>query len=122
MACPKLISGPSQSNRYCFNDGYHTSHHLNPLRHWRDHPRAFLNSKSEYAAGSALVFHNIDYLMMTITLLRKDYRKLAQCLVPMGKQIGLSEEDLANILRGKTRRFKEDEVRAKFYKEKEVKK
>lgn len=27
-----------QSNRFCYNDGYHTSHHLNPLRHWRDHP------------------------------------------------------------------------------------
>ena len=25
-------------NVNCFNDGYHTSHHLNPIRHWQDHP------------------------------------------------------------------------------------
>jgi hypothetical protein len=109
------ITDWSQSNRYCFNDGYHTSHHLNPLRHWRDHPRAFIKAKPEYASGSALVFHNIDYLMMTITLLRKDYAKLARCLVPIGKQVGMSEAELAEMLRTKTRRFTESEIKKKFY-------
>jgi hypothetical protein len=104
-----------QSNRYCFNDGYHTSHHLNPLRHWRDHPSAFLKAKTEYAAGSALVFHNIDYLMMTITLLKKDYVKLARCLVPIGEQVGMNEEELVKMLRSKTKRFSEPELKAKFY-------
>lgn len=53
--------------------------------------------------------------MMTITLLRKDYAKLARCLVPIGEQVGMSEVELAEMLRTKTRRFGEDELKAKFY-------
>ena len=64
-----LIDVPS--NRYCYNDGYHTSHHLNPRRHWRDHPISFLEQKLTYASEGALVFHNIDYLMITFKLTTK---------------------------------------------------
>ncbi|KAK4663888.1 uncharacterized protein QC763_501910 [Podospora pseudopauciseta] len=103
------------SNRYCFNDGYHTSHHLNPRRHWREHPIAFLQQKRKYAEEKALVFHNIDYLMITVKLLQKDYDHLARCLVPIGQeQIELSMKDRAEMLRGLTRRFTEEEIREKF--------
>lgn len=44
-----------QSNRYSFNDGYHTSHHLNPMRHWREHPNSFLKQRHVYASQNALV-------------------------------------------------------------------
>ena len=44
-----------QSNRFSFNDGYHTSHHLNPMRHWREHPVSFLKGKKTYAEQEALV-------------------------------------------------------------------
>ncbi|KAI9816016.1 MAG: hypothetical protein M1827_002008 [Pycnora praestabilis] len=107
-----LIDVPS--NRHCFNDGYHTSHHLNPRRHWRDHPAAFLKSKNQYKDGGALVFQNIDYIFMTIRLLRKDYLHLARCLVPVGDQIGMSEQEIADMLRTKTRRFTEEEIRQKY--------
>ncbi|KAI9764404.1 MAG: hypothetical protein M1835_007569 [Candelina submexicana] len=107
-----LIDVPS--NRFCFNDGYHTSHHLNPLRHWRDHPRAFLKSKNQYAENHALVFRNIDYLMMTVTLIRKDYEHLARCMVPIGGQVALSMEERVELLRGKTRAFTREDVRRKF--------
>lgn len=103
-----------QSNRFCFNDGYHTAHHLNPRRHWRDQPVHFLQSKEAYASGRALVFHNIDYLMMTVTLLRKDYLKLADCLVPIGDQIGMSRQEIADMLRTKTRKFSEEDIKRKF--------
>lgn len=53
--------------------------------------------------------------MMTITLLRKDYVKLARCLVPIGEQVGMNEEELVNMLRSKTKRFSEQELKAKFY-------
>ncbi|MCJ1416051.1 hypothetical protein MMC32_002386 [Xylographa parallela] len=109
-----LIDVPS--NRYCFNDGWHTSHHLNPRRHWRDHPTAFLKAKREYSEGRALVFRNIDYLMMTYRILKKDYLYLADCIVPMGEQIHMSKQELADMLRTKTRRFSEEEIREKFYK------
>ncbi|PGG96952.1 hypothetical protein AJ79_09394 [Helicocarpus griseus UAMH5409] len=99
------------SNRFCFNDGYHTSHHLSPRRHWRQHPVAFMVKKYRYINEGALVFRNIDYLMMTVELLQKDYMYLAKCMVPMGKkQIGMSLEERAKMLRRKTRRFGEDEI------------
>ncbi|KAE8352499.1 hypothetical protein BDV28DRAFT_148958 [Aspergillus coremiiformis] len=102
------------SNRYCYNDGYHTSHHLHPRRHWREHPVAFLQQKRRYAAEQALVFRNIDYIMITVKLLQKDYSHLAKCLVPMGDQIGMGHDEIARMLRTKTRRFTEAEIQCKF--------
>lgn len=104
----------SQSNRYCFNDGYHTAHHLNPRRHWRDQPLHFLQAKDKYISGRALVFQNIDYIMITVKLVQKDYDHLARCLVPIGDQIGMSHQELADMLRSKTRRFSEEEIQKKF--------
>jgi len=105
-----------KSNRYCFNDGYHTSHHLNPRRHWSDHPLSFLKAKRQYESEGALVFRNIDYLMITYKLLQKDYNHLTNCLVPIGNQIGRSHDELADMLRTKTRRFTEDDIQKKFRK------
>ncbi|KAH6887998.1 hypothetical protein B0T10DRAFT_489278 [Thelonectria olida] len=107
-----LIDVPS--NRYCYNDGYHTSHHLNPLRHWRDHPVSFLQQKHIYAKESALVFHNIDYLMVTFRLMIKDYETLAKCLVPMGDQIQLTMEGRIELLKKLTRKFTEEQIREKY--------
>lgn len=103
-----------QSNRHCYNDGYHTSHHLNPLRHWRDHPVAFMKGKGLYADQHALVFHNIDYIMVTIRLLMRDYRTLAQCMVPIGTQVDMTLEERMALLESHTRKFTEDEIRVKF--------
>lgn len=94
-----------QSNRYSFNDGYHTSHHLNPRRHWRDHPVAFVKGKDRYAEERALVFRNIDYIFITVYLLRKDYTHLAKCLIPMGNQVNMTLKQRADMLRSRTRRF-----------------
>jgi hypothetical protein len=105
------------SNRYCYNDGYHTSHHLNPMRHWRDHPVAFLAQKKQYSDEDALVFYNIDYLMITFSLLAKNYTHLAKCLVPIGDQMKLSLDERAEMLRRKTRRFTEEEIAEKWGKQ-----
>ncbi|KAI2627127.1 fatty acid desaturase [Xylaria nigripes] len=107
-----LIDVPS--NRYCYNDGYHTSHHLNPLRHWRDHPVHFLQSKEIYAREHALVFHNIDYLMITVRLMMHDYEHLARCLVPIGDQVNLTKDERVAMLKRHTRRFSEEEIKVKF--------
>ncbi|KZZ99108.1 fatty acid desaturase [Moelleriella libera RCEF 2490] len=105
------------SNRFCFNDGYHTSHHLNPLRHWRDHPISFLEQKHTYAREGALVFHNIDFLMITFRLMRKDYEHLAKCMVPVGEdQMNLSMDERMRYLKRLTRRFSEAEIASKFRK------
>lgn len=105
----------TQSNRYCFNDGYHTSHHLNPLRHWRDHPAAFLQQRHTYAKEGALVFHNIDYLFITLRLLMKDYETLARCLVPMGdQQMDMTMDERVAMLKNHTTRFTEEQIKQKF--------
>ncbi|KAH4188626.1 hypothetical protein HBH42_148340 [Parastagonospora nodorum] len=110
-----LIDVPS--NRYCYNDGYHTSHHLNPLRHWREHPVAFLSQKKQYSDEHALVFYNIDYMFLTINLLRKNYDHVARCLVPMGAQMNLTHEERVAMLKRKTRKFTEEEIAAKWGKQ-----
>jgi hypothetical protein len=77
----------------------------------------FLQSKAKYTAGRALVFTNIDYLMLTVTLLRKDYARLARCFVPIGEaQIELARTPGAveSMLRSKTRKFSEADLRRKF--------
>jgi hypothetical protein len=53
---------------------------------------------------------------MTYRILRKDYLYLANCVVPIGDQIGMTKQELANMLRSKTRRFSEEEIQEKFYK------
>jgi hypothetical protein len=111
-----FANSSSQSNRHCFNDGYHTSHHLNPLRHWREHPVSFLKSKDTYASQQALVFHDIDYLMITVRLMLRDYDTLARCMVPMGDQIAMTMEERKALLKRCTQQFTEEEIKAKFKK------
>lgn len=52
--------------------------------------------------------------MLTIRLLRKDYEHVAKCLVPIGKQVDMTMEEKARMLRRLTRRFSEEEIREKF--------
>lgn len=87
---------------------------MNPRRHWREHPVSFLKSKQLYASQHALVFHNIDYLMITVRLLMKDYATLAKCMVPIGDQMKLSMDDRITLLKRCTLKFTEEELRAKF--------
>ena len=54
--------------------------------------------------------------MMTYRILTKDYLYLADCVVPIGDQIGMSKQELADMLRTKTRRFSEEEIQEKYYK------
>lgn len=60
------------------------------------------------------MFTNIDYIMLTITLLRKDYMYLADRLVPIGNQIGMSKVEIANMLKTKTRAFTEADIKKRF--------
>lgn len=60
------------------------------------------------------MFQNIDYLLITYKLLRKDYSYLAQHLVPIGDQVGKSHEEIVRLLKTKTGRFTEDEIVMRF--------
>ena len=54
--------------------------------------------------------------MMTYRILTKDYLYLADCMVPIGDQIGMSKQEIADMLRTKTRKFSEEEIQEKYYK------
>jgi hypothetical protein len=68
-------------NKNAFNDGYHTSHHLNSIRHWQDHPESFLNSIETYKIQQVMVFENIDFFGVWFMLMIKNYGFLAKRLV-----------------------------------------
>lgn len=52
---------------------------------------------------------------MTVKLLQKDYRHLAKCLVPVDGQIRMDLDEISAMLRIKTSRFTEEEIRSKFH-------
>lgn len=60
------------------------------------------------------MFHNIDYLEITYRVLTKNYEYLAGQLVPIGNQIGMSKAELVELLKKKTRKFTEEEIRQHF--------
>lgn len=60
--------------------------------------------------------------MMTYRILRKDYLYLADCVVPIGDQIGMSRQELASMLQTKTRKFPEEEIQEKYYKGRKMQK
>jgi len=51
---------------------------------------------------------------LTIRLLKKDYVHIAKCLVPIGDQIGMSIDEIAAMLKTKTKRFSEEDIKSKF--------
>ena len=89
-------------------------HHLNPTRHWSDHPYAFVKAKKMLAEGQTLTFRNTDSISLAFCLLREDYDHIVSCLVPMGDQIVKSKEELAAMLRRKAMKFTEEDIRLKF--------
>jgi hypothetical protein len=76
---------------------------------------ALLKDRARYTEGKALVFRNIDYLMVTIKLLQKDYEFIAKRMVPLGKaQASMTLQERVDMLRARTRRFPDEYLRT-FY-------
>ena len=55
--------------------------------------------------------------MLAYRLFRKDYDYLATCLVPMGNQIQMSHGERVEMLKRKTTKLTDDDIRRKFRKE-----
>lgn len=61
------------------------------------------------------MFHDIDYIFLTIRLLKKDYAYLAERLIPISQeQMDMSMADRAAMLRTKTKIFAEEDIARKF--------
>jgi hypothetical protein len=52
--------------------------------------------------------------MVTMKLLRGDYEGLVKHLVPMGNQRNMSLKEKVEMLRDRTKKFTEDEIKDKF--------
>jgi hypothetical protein len=66
---------------------------------------AFVKGRDRYAEERALVFRNVDYIFITVNLMRKNYVHLAKCLIPIGNQVDMTLEERVDMLRSRTRRF-----------------
>lgn len=68
-------------NANAFNDGYHTSHHLNPIRHWQDHPESLVHALDQYKNQNVTIFQGLDFFMVWGLLMLRQYNFLAHRLV-----------------------------------------
>ncbi len=88
-------------NKWCFNDGYHISHHIHPTMHWTEHPNSFKKNVDSYVKHSAIVFHTIDFFGVWLLLMTKQYRLLARYYVQLGTQ-HMSTDDVVRLIRSRT--------------------
>ena len=91
-------------NHIAWNDGYHSSHHLNPSLHWTDHPSSFTNNKQAYAENKAVIFEGLDYAAIFFYLMRKRYDLLAKNFVNINNTFK-SDEEVMTLLKERTRKF-----------------
>lgn len=82
-------------NHTCWNDGYHTVHHLRPAMHYTDIPGEFLRLKDKFAEKKSFVFDGIHYLHIFIYLMTKRYDKLASHLVNINGTFSSEAEAIA---------------------------
>jgi fatty acid desaturase len=82
-------------NHTCWNDGYHTVHHLRPYMHYTDIPAEFLKLKDQFAEKKSLVFSDVHYLHIFVWLMTKNYNKLADNLVNINNTFSSREEAIA---------------------------
>lgn len=101
----------SHYNAIAFNDGYHASHHLNPRRHWSEHPLEFFKKRHLYFKEKAVVFRKYDYWGIFFLLMRGRYDLLADVWVHIGPPDAAPTKDqVIQLLREKTRQFKNHEI------------
>lgn len=91
-------------NRLCWNDGYHISHHLKQNLHWTEHPGYFKATIANYSMNDAVVFYKIDFMLVSLFLLRKRYDLLAKYFVNVGDRFK-SDEEIILFLKERVQRF-----------------
>jgi fatty acid desaturase len=92
----------SAYNRRCFNDGYHIGHHVKMNRHWSEMPEDFARNVDSYVREGAIVFQGLDFFMVWLLLMLKQYRALARRYVNLTGDARSPEEVIA-LLKERTR-------------------
>lgn len=99
-------------NKEAFNDGYHTSHHLNARRHWSEHPTHLIKELSTYYEKRPIVFQQLGFMNLWLLLMLQNYKRLAELYVHLGPVSERpSESEIIALLKSRTRAFTEQEVR-----------
>ncbi len=91
-------------NHKCFNDGYHTSHHIRPGLHWTEYPAHLRENLDAFVREQALIFHGIHYLHIWWYLMTKRYDRLADQLLNIDGSLG-SRAEMITLLQSRTRRM-----------------
>lgn len=91
-------------NKQCFNDGYHIIHHITPNMHYTDMPREFMANTATYAKEKAVVFEGLDFFMVWVLLMVKNYKYLAKKFVQLDDSYE-SQEQIISFLKTRTARI-----------------
>lgn len=93
-------------NEMCWNDGYHTVHHLRPGMHYTEIPGEFLKMKDQFIQKKAIIFDGIHYLHVFVWLMTKNYDKLADNLVNIDNKIFSSKEEAIELMKERIKKIK----------------
>lgn len=96
-------------NHMCFNDGYHIGHHLQPTMHYTDMPVEFQNNLATYAKEHAIVFEGIDFFVVWLLLMTKNYKYLASKFVRLDDRLP-TEADVVAFLKSRVQRVPTDKM------------
>ena len=92
-------------NHTCWNDGYHTVHHLRPSMHYTDIPAEFLKLKPTFAEKKTFIFDGIHYLHVFLYLMGKRYDKLADHLVNLDGNTFASREEAIALMKRRVQKI-----------------
>jgi fatty acid desaturase len=93
-------------NQRAFNDGYHIGHHLKANRHWTELPQDLRDNRDTYVREGAIVFHGIDFFLVSILLWTGSWGVLAKRYVRLDGQ-PRSDEDVIAMLKSRVHPIKE---------------
>ena len=91
-------------NQKCWNDGYHTIHHIRPGVHYTDIPVEFTKNINTFVEKKTFIFDGIHYLHIFLFLMTKRYDKLAENVVNIN-QVFSSSEEVIVLMKSRTRKF-----------------
>lgn len=87
-------------NWKCWNDGYHTSHHIRQGMHYTQHPAFFMKNLDHFIVHKAIIFQGIGYLGIFWYLMRGDYVSLAKNAVNINNTFS-GDEDFIALLKAR---------------------
>ncbi len=91
-------------NQNCWNDGYHSIHHLNPALHYTDIPSTFLKNKEQFKKNKTFIFDGIHYLHIFFWLMNKRYDKLADNVVNIDNTFK-SKQEVIDLMKERVMRI-----------------